>query len=78
MTTRAFTDEEVRILDAALHATMVTLVVTPCVKLIESHQGRGYYSQLQTMMPVAFPGMPGMPVPGIPVQPVNRPGQPGA
>jgi hypothetical protein len=67
---------------SVFHATMVTLVATPCVKLIESHQGRGYYSQLQTMMPIAVPGMPGMPnpgfpVPGLPGQPMKRPDAPG-
>ena len=33
---------------SAYHATMVTFMVTSCVKIIENHNGKGLYTQIET------------------------------
>lgn len=32
---------------SSFHATMVTFQVTPCVKIVENHHGKGLYTRLE-------------------------------
>jgi hypothetical protein len=45
---------------SVFHATMVTFAVTRCVRLVENHNGKGLYTNIQVAaVPVAAPGEAG-------------------
>jgi hypothetical protein len=43
---------------SVFHATMLTFATTPCVKLIENSQGRGYFTMQQQQLQVPFQLIP--------------------